>query len=102
MAASPRANARNRHRRFLAAQRDEYDALVAAHGERCFICGGAPKTRRLHLDHDHRTMTVRGILCHRCNRALAQWATPEWCERAAEYLRTNLPVIAAPIPERDE
>lgn len=40
------------------------------------------------MDHDHHTMVIRGLLCVRCNRAIAQWMTPEWLEAAAEYLRS--------------
>ena len=31
-------------------------------------------------------MELRGLLCHRCNRALAGWITPDWLRAAAEYL----------------
>ena len=48
----------------------EYDALLAAQGGGCAICGNAPKTRRLHVDHDHKTGAVRGVLCFNCNQAL--------------------------------
>lgn len=50
------------------------DALAAAQGGRCAICGRLPHGRgiesRLHLDHDHRTGRRRGMLCGSCNRAL--------------------------------
>lgn len=38
------------------------------------------------MDHDHRTMIVRGLLCVRCNRNLPDWMTPEWLRAAADYL----------------
>ena len=31
----------------------EYNALLAAQGDGCSICGAAPVTRALHVDHDH-------------------------------------------------
>lgn len=48
------------------AQRDE---RVAAQGGVCALCKGAPtgKRQRWHVDHDHETRELRGILCHRCN-----------------------------------
>lgn len=69
----------------------EYDRLLAAQGGGCAICGALPKTRRLHVDHDHRTGRVRGLLCHRCNRALPSWVDQLWLGRAISYLgRTEL------------
>lgn len=64
----------------------EYDARLVAQNGGCAICGTTPKTRRFHVDHDHRTGAVRGLLCHRCNRNLPAWVTPEWLHRAADYL----------------
>ena len=60
--------------------------MLAAQGGGCGICGAPPKTRRLHVDHDHKTMAVRGLLCNRCNRNLPTWVTVRWLLRAAMYL----------------
>ena len=65
---------------------DDYARLLEAQGGGCAICGATPKTRRLHVDHDHATGRVRGLLCHRCNRALPTWVNEGWLTRAAEYL----------------
>lgn len=50
------------------------DSLAAAQGGCCSICGRPPRGRgheaRLHLDHDHRTGSRRGMLCGPCNKAL--------------------------------
>lgn len=64
----------------------EYSAMFIAQGGHCALCTATPKTRRLHVDHDHRTGKIRGLLCHRDNRMLASWVTPEWLRAAAEYL----------------
>ena len=64
----------------------DYDSLLAAQKGGCAICGALPLTRRLDVDHDHRTMRVRGLLCHRCNRALPSWISPSWLLAAAAYL----------------
>lgn len=64
----------------------EYERLLAAQGGHCAICPNTPKTRRLNVDHDHATGKVRGLLCHRCNRALPTWVTVEWLVNAASYL----------------
>jgi hypothetical protein len=65
-----------------------YFALLDAQGGECAIetCHNKPKTRRLHVDHNHRTGAVRGLLCHRCNRGLPTWATAAWLRAAAEYV----------------
>jgi hypothetical protein len=60
----------------------DYDAMMEEQQGACAVCGkpesvrgrgGAP--RRLAVDHDHRTGTVRQLLCHRCN--LVTWAVEE-------------------------
>jgi Recombination endonuclease VII len=72
----------------------DYEALLAAQGGGCAICGNPPKTRRLHVDHDHKTGKVRGLLCHRCNRALPNWVTVEWLYAAMTYLAPDAWLIA--------
>lgn len=65
---------------------EEYARMFAAQNGHCALCPSTPKTRRLHVDHDHATGAVRGLLCHRCNRALPTWVGPEWLMSACEYL----------------
>lgn len=52
----------------------------------CAICGNPPKKRPLHIDHNHSTGRVRGLLCFRCNRGLPTYATADWLRRACEYV----------------
>lgn len=49
---------------------EEYAARLEEQGGVCAICGNPPKEggRALHVDHDHKTGDVRGLLCHYCNR----------------------------------
>jgi ubiquitin C-terminal hydrolase len=49
---------------------DQYDEMLAAQGGGCKICGASSTTYSLHVDHDHETGKVRGILCATCNTAL--------------------------------
>jgi hypothetical protein len=53
---------------------EEYDELFKLQGRVCYICRRAPRTKRLAVDHDHRTGFVRGLLCanneNGCNRAV--------------------------------
>lgn len=36
----------------------------------CEICGISVSGKNKHIDHDHETKQLRGILCSKCNRAL--------------------------------
>jgi hypothetical protein len=67
---------------------DEYDAMVARQEARCAICRRLPRDGRfLHVDHDHETGEVRGLLCVRCNNALGLLRDDAGIlERAAAYL----------------
>lgn len=54
----------------------DYDAMFAIQGGACAICRepckGTPEKpyHRLHVDHNHETGKVRGLLCRRCNVAV--------------------------------
>lgn len=72
---------------FLRPYRPHYDRLLAEQGGVCAVCGRLPsEKRRFDMDHDHRQLYLRGLLCPRCNRALPVWVTPEWLRAAADYL----------------
>jgi len=49
---------------------EEYDVLEALRQHGCMICGRPEDHRRLHIDHNHDTGEVRGLLCSHCNSAL--------------------------------
>lgn len=67
---------------------ERYDAMLAAQGGVCAICGRPPNSgAALHIDHDHRTNRIRGILCFRCNNALGDLDDdPDRLMAAAMYL----------------
>lgn len=72
---------------FLKPYRPHYDRLLEEQGGVCAICARKPSpTRRLDMDHDHRQLYLRGLLCPRCNRAIPSWMTEGWLRAAAEYL----------------
>jgi hypothetical protein len=75
------------HRAIVGKYRARYDELIAIQNGVCALCGNGPKTRRLHIDHDHKTLALRGLLCFTCNRALPERVDVAWLERAVEYLR---------------
>ncbi|MCP2342614.1 endonuclease domain-containing protein [Actinomadura rupiterrae] len=60
------------------------DALLARQGGICVICLSAAG---VHVDHDHDTGLVRGMLCFKCNNGLGQFEDEVGrVEGAAEYL----------------
>jgi hypothetical protein len=82
-----------RRPKHMIALEQPYEVYVELNGgEHCAICRALPKTKRLDRDHDHRTGRPRGLLCHRCNRALQVWVTVEWLAAAGAYLeRASIP-----------
>jgi hypothetical protein len=50
---------------------DAVEAISAALGHRCQICGSRPK--KLHVDHCHVTNKFRGLLCRLCNLGLGHF-----------------------------
>lgn len=66
---------------------ERYDELLASQNGRCAICREPPISRRLSVDHDHATNEIRGLLCHKCNRALGSLASISLLVRAIFYLK---------------
>lgn len=68
----------------------DYDALLAAQGGRCAICRARPKSKRLAVDHDHKTGAVRGLLCSRCNHDLmgSAWDSMAMATALWHYMNT--------------
>ncbi|MBV9043118.1 MAG: endonuclease VII domain-containing protein, partial [Acidimicrobiia bacterium] len=48
----------------------DYERILASQDGGCAICGRLPGSRNLHVDHDHATGAVRGLLCFACNVAI--------------------------------
>ncbi|MEA2702103.1 MAG: hypothetical protein QOD63_48 [Actinomycetota bacterium] len=72
----------------------QYNELLASQGGCCAICGREPRPDiSLHLDHDHESGELRGILCFRCNNALGDFDDdPSLLHAALAYLRSYQPV----------
>ena len=82
------SNERN-YRKKYGISRTEKLALLEAQGGVCAVCGNAAPTtfRPWHLDHDHATGKVRGVLCHHCNMAAGGVKdSAEVARRLATYL----------------
>jgi hypothetical protein len=66
-----------------------YEERLKEQGNTCAICKtDTPGGRgQFHADHNHKTETPRGVLCHNCNVALGNFKdNPEFLQRAIEYL----------------
>jgi hypothetical protein len=64
---------------------EQFDALVIEQGGLCWICRDEMHTP--HIDHDHETGRVRGLLCYRCNNGLGLFRdNPIALARAILYL----------------
>jgi len=48
---------------------ERFNQMLAEQKGVCAICL-KPSARAYHVDHDHKTGNVRGILCHQCNTSL--------------------------------
>jgi len=68
---------------------EAFDKLLREQDGRCAICRKA-SDRTLHVDHDHVTGKVRGLLCTRCNPGLGYFQDdPALCRAAADYLEAT-------------
>jgi hypothetical protein len=88
---APSSTSRDRYlRRTYGITEAQYGDLFDAGDGGCWICGRPPKNRALHVDHDHKTGRVRGLLCWRCNRGLQQYSDrPAILRDAASYLESG-------------
>jgi hypothetical protein len=72
---------------------EQYAALLAEQDGKCAICrtdDWPSKDRAPHVDHDHVTGRVRGLLCGICNNGLGSFRDdPARLRAAAEYLETR-------------
>jgi hypothetical protein len=69
---------------------EEYDVLLEAQNGRCALCRDVPSNRRLHVDHNHITGKIRGLLCHKCNIALGMFRdNPRVIAQALVYLEDD-------------
>jgi len=56
----------------------DYDTLLEKQGNVCAICDKPSNGKALHIDHNHETGEIRGLLCHNCNRGLGYFQD-NWC-----------------------
>lgn len=81
-----------------------YASMFAAQGGVCLICGSSPpEGLPLHLDHDHATQQVRGLLCNGCNAGLGCFKDSILImAKAMKYLTLERPVLLSSRKEDNE
>ncbi len=104
--ARSRNDMRERYQRLSAEQRSEatgrrvlrrygltpaaFAELIRMQGGACAICRvGLAGPRRPHIDHDHDSGRVRGVLCERCNPGLGALHETRTLARAVSYLQAG-------------
>ncbi len=74
-------------------EKDYFD-LIHLQDDKCAICKNpisSDFTKTTHVDHNHETNKVRGILCHNCNRGLGFFKDDiSLLNNAINYLIKNL------------
>lgn len=67
---------------------EEYQKMRTAQNGCCGICGKHEShfTKRLAVDHNHKTSRVRGLLCFRCNKFQLGRHTIESAKKILTYL----------------
>lgn len=67
------------------------ESIYDANDGKCDICKRPPgrrKERKLALDHCHKSMKLRGLLCTSCNTGLGAFNDdPDLLSKAIEYLK---------------
>lgn len=74
--------------RMYGVTQDVINELLKLQDNKCAICSENLIVSNTHIDHDHSTSTVRGILCIRCNIGLGYFQdSPHKLKQAAKYLQ---------------
>jgi hypothetical protein len=64
---------------------EQFRVLLDSQGHRCAICRS--KSEAWHIDHDHATEAVRGLLCNACNLGIGLLREdPDILRAAIRYL----------------
>jgi hypothetical protein len=65
----------------------QYEAMFNEQNGVCAVCKEPPNKRRLAVDHNHVTGTIRRLLCFRCNTIIGRvHENPEILYQLANYL----------------
>lgn len=68
---------------------EQYSDLMEKQQDCCGVCGKhkSKEKKNFHVDHDHHTGEIRGLLCNYCNRrVIGRLRDPDLFRKAAQYL----------------
>lgn len=71
---------------------EQYDNMLSAQNNGCYICGKTPEQnkKRLAVDHNHKTGKIRALLCESCNIGIGLLnENPKILRDAAIYLEKH-------------
>ena len=81
----------------------QYEELLEEQGGKCAICKRhhTEFNKHLSVDHDHKSLCIRGLLCYSCNsRFLGRHTDSGLFRAAAEYLEKPRRGWLVPKPKR--
>lgn len=90
--AHPKARRYENYFRLYGLTKEAFDVLLASQGGRCGVCRTplAAGDKKTHVDHDHSSNRVRGILCQTCNVGIGMLGDSfEGLTAAVDYLRRS-------------
>lgn len=75
---------------------EQYEEMLVRQDGGCAICGRPPGRISLHVDHDHETNRVGGLLCFRCNNSLGDFVDHLFQPETAHWYRCLVPTDGRP------
>lgn len=70
---------------------EDYNLLLEKQNNCCAVCKDIPTKQKLHVDHNHSTGKIRGLLCQACNVSIGKMKeSPALLRALAEYIEVKL------------
>jgi len=66
---------------------EQFNKLVTKQNGKCLLCD---QTKKLCVDHDHKTGKVRGLLCKGCNVRLSWFENKKQFRKIMQYLKKEI------------
>jgi len=76
-----------KRKNYYGISRYQLNEMLLDQEDKCAICQIELDWRKMHVDHNHKTGKVRGLLCYKCNVALGHFNdSPAIVRAAADYM----------------